>query len=171
MALTTIISGTGTNSYVTVAEYHTYITETYDVNLENNETSKDESNLRNAFQLLDMSWAWKGCRSENDQSAAFPRVIRESVDGIAVPHETIPLAIKRAQFEYAYMLQRDIDVTPTVVGGTIRAQTVGAGSARVSTEYSSVLSVPRSTRIELLVAPYHNGRAGNVAGSVRVTRG
>lgn len=171
MALDTTVGGADTDSYNTVAEYHDYVTKFYNKDLSGNDVAKDEANLRRAMQVLDWSWAWKGYRTDLTQNASFPRTISEKVDGTDVPTDAVPKNIKQAQMELAYLLDQGVDLTPTIEGGTVRSESVGAGPAKVSTEFDQIMEVPKVTRVNNLIRAYHYGEASSLESNSEVIRG
>jgi hypothetical protein len=171
MALITTIGGIDTDSFATVVEYHAYVLQMYNVDLSSNSISKDEANLRTAFQIQELTWDWKGYRVSETQAASFPRNISEFVDGVPVANDSIPVNVKKAQMELAYSIEKGIDISPIIEGGTVRSESVGAGPAKVTTKYDEILEVPRITRVENLLRPYHNGRSGGTGSEDEVIRG
>ena len=188
MALDTTNGGTEADSYITVAEHHTYILEFHNRNISANEVAADEANLRRAAQILDWSWQWKGVRNSQNQNLAWPRHLLEEyyynyeqagayywpndfADGLRFDADVVPLNIRRAQSELADVLSTDIDLFPTISDGTIRSESGGAGPARFTVNYDQVLERPRVTRILHLIAPYHDGGAGGLDATQQVVRG
>ena len=100
----------------------------------------------------------------------FPRNMDALVDGIDVPFDIIPQGIKHAQSELTYLLAQGVDLTPTVEGGTIRSEALGAGPARIKTDYDQIFISPKITRVDFLIGPYHNGRAGSLAETAELVR-
>lgn len=160
MALLSTIGTSDAESYVTVAEYHDYILKNYGIDITDGTLAKDEANLRRATSILDASWSWKGHPVKETQSREFPRDITQAINHRIVPNTTIPTAIKDAQCELAYAIKGGLDVTPKIEGGTIRSESVGAGSARVSTTFDEIYAMPKITVVETLIAPYHDGPSG-----------
>ena len=157
-------------TYNTVAEYHEYILAYYNVDVSGVELAQDEANLRRSTQILDWSWVWKGERTDATQPRSFPRNMDALVDGIDVPFDIIPQGIKHAQAELTYLLAQGVDLTPTVEGGTIRSEVLGAGPARIQTDYDQIFISPKITRVDFLIGPYHNGRAGSLAETAELVR-
>lgn len=160
MALLSTVGTSDAESYVSVADYHSYILKTYGEDITDGVLAKDEANLRRAASLLDASWSWKGRPTKETQAREFPRDISEAINHRTVPNDTIPTAIKDAQCELAYAIKGGLDVTPKIEGGTVRSESVGAGPAKVSTTFDEVYAMPKVTVVETLIAAYHDGPAG-----------
>lgn len=171
MALNSIVGDPGAESYVSVAEYHAYILQMYGVDLTANDAVKDEAKLRQSADVMNNAYKWYGHRTSTTQSLSFPRVMEQFVDGVLVPDDSIPKNLKSAQCELAYQLEKGIDISPTIEGGTVRMKKVEAGPAKVTTEYDSVFGQARNTRVENLLKPYHGGSGSSEGGSVEVIRG
>lgn len=183
MALVTIIGGDNSDSHVSVSEYHTYILNTYNVDISSGPLAADESNVRRATSILDISYLWKGYLVSDTQNLLWPRKLynygytagsyqeggyigrREKFE----PSSQTPQRIKDAVCELAYLIRQGLDVVPTIEGGTVKSESLGAGPAQIKTVFSNVYAAPRIIIIERLIAPFHDGPVG--ATTSRVTRG
>jgi len=168
MTLTTTVGGAASDSYVTLAEWTTYI------GLNITQTSMDghghdeshEMNLRRAAQWLD-SLNWVGIRQYETQALTWPRLTSKYIDGWAINSDTVPQLIKDAQCELAYLLHEGADPWATVTGGAVKATEVSAGPVSTKTEYANFRETPRYVGVMAMLKPYL--KAG--AGQVRTVRG
>lgn len=115
MAIITTISGTDTNSYVTMAEADAY----FDNSPYGSAWTSDEATLRYAAIMLDSMCAWKGVKTVIAQAREFPRMgltVDAAVLSPAADYDSpllgsywdhlIPPEIKNAQIELAlYMVK------------------------------------------------------------------
>ena len=118
MALDTTIGGASADSYATLAEYEARAT-AMGWTLEDTDAA-NEVNLRRAAVALDASFSWVGIKQYRTQARGWPRSVAELVDDWPVAADTIPVAIKEAQMEMAYLIQGGADPLATYEGGVKR---------------------------------------------------
>ena len=158
MTITPTIGSPDSDTYKTVSEFHQYVQDMYGVDLSGNDLAKDEADLRTAAMLLDAQWLWRGRLASETQQRAFPRIFYSKINGRTISSTEIPRSISNAQAELAYLLHQGVDLSPTNSGGSIKSESLGAGSAKISTQYSEFFSVPQITRAEIILAPFSKGR-------------
>jgi len=171
MALDTTVGGAGADSYGTLAEYEAYIVANIDASFDGHgHDSTHELHLRRAAQYLDRQFRFVGYQQYETQSRAWPRLTDHYVDGWSIDSDTIPQAIKEAQFEAAYAFETDgIDVFASVTAGTVKRTRSKAGPVETETEYQVGRSTPRIVAIEGLLRDYI---VGSIGGSqIRMGRG
>lgn len=168
MVLTTTLSATNSNSYVTVAELDTYALEYSGVDLSAVAEIDKEQFLRRAVQYMDLTWKWVGVKMESAQRLGWPRSSNVLVDGTPIPTDVIPQAIKDAQCEIALALNASIDLAPVVEGGIVIKETVKAGPVMTSTEFVGAEASPRVTMANNLLKHYSiGGGSDNTTDMVR----
>ena len=151
------ISGSDTDSYVTVLEY-----DDHTVNYLGNDTAtksliEKERYLRRAAQILDFKWSWSGRKTKSTQSREFPRTGLIDGDGYSISSTIIPKEVKYAQMETADALVAGVNLTPVIESGTVKRENVKAGPVSVDTEYSSPSSSPVITSINRLLSRWIRG--------------
>jgi hypothetical protein len=144
----------GTDTYATLAEYQAYAA-AFGWSL-TGEDADDEVNLRLGRRALDLSYIWKGDKSDDAQPLAFPR-----------DDEATPQAIKDAQCELAYIIQGGADPMAALSGGAVKREKVDV----IETEYERPRERDAYPAVDALVSGLHNGKAGNGFGSVNLVRG
>lgn len=105
MALDTTIGGDVSDSYGSLAEADAYFAARQTGNWDGSDASKEMA-LRRAATYLDNVYRgkWKGVRTYQVQSLAWPRANVTDSDGYYVDHLSIPENLKRAQFEAAAII-------------------------------------------------------------------
>jgi hypothetical protein len=100
-----------------------------------------------ATRLLDQRATWYGNKQVNESSLRWPRYGVNDRDGIAIPYDEVPLAVKHATIEIAYhLLTQNVDPSaPIATAGEIKrvkADVVEVeyfeGTARATTNYFPV---------------------------------
>lgn len=101
MAIDSTVGGAAANSYVTVQEADAYFATRTHADAWTGATSdlKERALITAVYRLDQESWA--GRRASQNQALAWPRYGAEDADGYAVPSDSIPTDIKRAQMEMA----------------------------------------------------------------------
>lgn len=77
---------------------------------------------------------FQGFASTPTQSLQWPRT-GVFVNGYAVPSNTIPIQLKQAQVQAAFMVSEGTDLNPTIDAGLITKETVGPIETDYSEEY------------------------------------
>lgn len=122
--------GDDSNSYATLAEANQYHTE----RLHNaawtsaNDTVK-EAALLWATRTLDANFYWNGVRSTEEQALDWPRTGVTNRDGYYIDDEIVPVQVKNAQSELAFLLiveDRTISSDPNADG--VSELKLGSGS-------------------------------------------
>lgn len=168
MALVTTVGGASSDSYVTAAEWETYVAAniTQTTLGGHGHEASHEMNLRRAAQWLSQL-NWVGYKQYETQALAWPRITSKLVDGWSIDIDAIPQAVKDAQCELAYLMHEGADPWATVSGGTVRRKRSKAGPVETETEYADVFTSPRYVGVMAMLKPYL--RAG--IGQVRALRG
>lgn len=175
MALDITIGGANSDSYGSLAEYEAYVIANIDANFNGHgqgqgHDSTHELHLRRAAQYLDRQFRFVGYQQYETQARSWPRLTDHYVDGWPIDHDTIPQAIKEAQFEAAYAFETDnIDPYATLTAGTVKRTRSKAGPVETETEYEVGRSTPRLVAIEGLLRDYVIGSVGG--SQVRMGRG
>lgn len=159
MTLDITIGGATSDSYGTLAEYETYVIANLDLNFDGHgHDTTHELNLRRAAQYLDRNYVWKGYKATQAAAMQWPRVMSELVDGYSVASDSIPQAIKNAQFELAYLAETDgVDLFATASTGAITESKVKVDVIEESFKYKNPREHPSFTSIVGLIEPYHSG--------------
>lgn len=145
------------DTYATLAEYRAYAA-AFGWTLAGTDDA-DEVNLRLGRRSLDLSYNWKGEKSDDDQPLAFPR------DG-----DDTPQAIKDAQCEMAYLIQGGADPMATLEGGAIVRKREKVDVIEEETEYATPRARPLYPAVDALVSGLHTGAVGSGFGSVTLVR-
>jgi hypothetical protein len=120
MTLDTTVGGASSDSYATLAEYQAKAA-AFGWTLGSTDVA-DEVNLRKAAQFLDSRHVYRGTKATAEQAREWPRYDSlESTFGYAYyPYpifaDKIPLAIKEAQMEMAFLIQGGATPFATVDG-------------------------------------------------------
>jgi len=169
MALNTTISGSDSDSYVTLAEYQAYCVAMGWVSTKTD--AEQEADLRRAAQYLDRNYLWHGRKTASSAARAWPRYTTVIVDGFYVSSADIPVQIGEAQIELAWIADGGVDLFATVTGGAVSAYTAKVDVISETTTYSNPREHPLFTAVSGLVAPYHRGaRTGRGMASISVVR-
>lgn len=169
MALNTTIAGTASDSYGTLADYIAYVVANIDTAYSGTAATQ-ELNLRRAAQYLDRQYNFIGQQQYQDQARDWPRLTDKLVDGWPIDPDTIPDAIRYAQFELAYAFEvGGVDPYTTLTAGTVKRSRAKAGPVESETEYEQGRNTPRFVAVEGLLRDYVNGGAGT--GQIRFGRG
>tara|TARA_R110000868_G_scaffold237735_4_gene492329 strand:- start:64 stop:561 length:498 start_codon:yes stop_codon:yes gene_type:complete len=123
----------------------------------------DEINLLKAMDYLSRKYVYVGVRTTSTQALVWPRVTGLYVEGYQVATDTIPLALKDAQCEMAYLIQGGATPFATVSTGATLSTRVKAGSVESETTYQGARETPRFVAVEGLLAPYIVAGAGQVS--------
>ena len=172
MALDTTIGGASADSYGTLADYEAYVVANIDANFNGHgHDSAHEMHLRRAAQYLDRTYRFIGQQQYQTQARSWPRLTNEYVDGWPVNSDTVPDAIRYAQFEIAYSLETD-SVSPfaTLTDGSVKRTRSKAGPVETETEYQAARTLPRFVAVEGLLRDYTIGGAAG-SGQIRLGRG
>lgn len=103
------VSGSNSNSYVTVIEADSY----FEGNpfFGNQWISKSDAEkeywLQSSTRSLDRMYSYTGCKTDDLQSLEFPREINEP----SYPSDTIPKRIKDAQLELVVLMNKELGET------------------------------------------------------------
>jgi hypothetical protein len=156
MALDTTIGGAAADSYASAAEY-TARAAAMGWTL----GTTQEADLRRAAVAIDALWLVNalGYRQYQTQAREFPRIINDLVNGWPVDVDTIPVAIKAAQMEMAYLIQGGADPLATI-DGVVASERVKAGPVESETTYQGGKAQPRYTAVLALLRPYLAAGAG-----------
>lgn len=103
MALDTTVGGASADSYATLAEFNTYITNRPNATTLSTDAAK-EAALRFAAKLLDAMFAWTGSAVDGVQVRSWPRSGMVTRNGYDIGTTTIPQELKDAQCEWAMRL-------------------------------------------------------------------
>lgn len=163
MALDTTVGGASTDSYVTTAEWETYVDNYVNGSLGGHGHESDhEQNLRRAFQILNNK-SWIGIKQYQTQTGAWPRITNKLIDGWPINVDTIPQDIKDAQCELAYLIHEGLDPYATVTTGAVKASRSKAGPVETETEYATSRETPRIVAIEGFIGPYLKAGSSQVS--------
>lgn len=136
-------------------------------------TTTKEQHLTLGTDYLDRKYAGRenGIASTQHQALAWPRERVSTRDGYYVDSTTVPVSVKKANCEAAYLIHTGTDLLPSTTGGTIKREKSGLGPLQTETEYSSPAQrmnvVPA---IHGLLAGYIDGDASGSKGSVSLLR-
>lgn len=138
MALDTTVSGSSSDSYVTLAEANTFFQNHkrhFDATWDALSDTQKEVHLRDATLALDALRDWRGYRPDSDQALEFPRELGEIsfYKTTLYPSNTIDQKIKHAQMEVAMMVIRRGSTTDTIE--TRYEESIGALSGTVNIGY------------------------------------
>ena len=165
MALDTTVGGATSDSYGTLAEYETYVVAAIDANFNGHgHDATHELNLRRAAQYLDRKYSFVGMQQYQSQSRSWPRLTDALIDGWPIDPDTVPDAIKHAQFEVAYSMEvGGISPMATLTTGAVKLTRSKAGPVEAETEYMMARDTPRFVAVEGLLRGYvRSGRSGQV---------
>lgn len=191
MALVTTPGAIDADSYFSLAEATTYFTARGVTAWTGTDTVKEQA-ARKGTAYLDNAYRnrWKGYRTEQAQSLAWPRVgpggdsrFRLPVgstffvygivdeDGFEIPTDTVPEQIKRAAMEAA-LLSMSVTLEPTLErGGQIKSISKGIGPMQKSVTYmDGAPAVNRYSSIDGLLRGLVTSTPGASAGNVRLVR-
>ena len=152
MALDITVSGTASDSYVTVDEYKEYAKTFLGNDRDSTDTAEIEQHLRRGVQLLDKMFYWIGYKTVDKQALEFPRIIRYWT--VSVDSDTIPADIKRGQMELADAIASGIDIAPIVSSGAVIKEVLKAGPASLETQYSQPALKPILTGLRSIVSNF-----------------
>lgn len=119
----------GTNTYVTLAEYNTFLDEILGANIDADDTTKQRSLITafNIFQVAD----WQGSKTVDTQTAAWPRT-DVFCDGEEIDPNTVPVNIENGQMQYANLMISNQSLVDNPTGASQTGiKRAGAGSATV----------------------------------------
>jgi hypothetical protein len=156
MALDTTIGGVNADSYGTLADY-----EGYALGMGYTLAATDaanEVNMRKAASYLDRKYSFIGMQQYQFQARSFPRLINDLVDSWPVDPDTIPLDIKHAQFEMAFILQGGLDPFATIETSTT-SESIKVGPITIAGD-TLPTSTPRIVAVEGLLRGYIRGGVG-----------
>jgi len=156
MALDTTIGGVNADSYGTLADY-----EGYALGMGYTLAATDaanEINMRKAASYLDRKNQFIGMQQYQFQARSFPRLINDLVDSWPVDPDTIPLDIKHAQFEMAFILQGGLDPFATIETSTT-SESIKVGPITIAGD-NLPTSTPRIVAVEGLLRGYIRGGVG-----------
>jgi len=112
-------SGINSNSYGTLEEAESYFETRYHNSYWNDKSDEEKKSLLvNGARVNDSLFDWYNDKNEDDQSMAFPR-----------DDDSIPNAVKYAQYEMAYYIAQ-VDAT-TPVGSEYSSVSAGQGAVNV----------------------------------------
>jgi len=156
MALDTTIGGVNADSYGTLADYQGYaLGMGYTLAATD---AANEINMRKAASYLDRKNQFIGMQQYQFQARSFPRLINDLVDSWPVDPDTIPLDIKHAQFEMAFILQGGLDPFATIETSTT-SESIKVGPITIAGD-NLPTSTPRIVAVEGLLRGYIKGGVG-----------
>lgn len=125
MALDTTVGGASADSYGSLAEADAYFSARVTGNWDGADSHKEMA-LRRATTYLDNigRGRWKGLRNTSAQALAWPRAGAYDEDGYPIATDTIPTALKRAQFEAAYLIANGTNLEATI-DRAVKSEQVG----------------------------------------------
>ena len=156
MALDTTIGGVNADSYGTLADY-----EGYALGMGYTLAATDaanEINMRKAANYLDRKYSFIGMKQFQFQALSWPRLVNDLVDSWPVDPDTIPLDIKHAQFEMAFILQGGLDPFATIETSTT-SESIKVGPITIAGD-TLPTSTPRIVAVEGLLRGYIRGGVG-----------
>lgn len=156
MALDTTIGGVNADSYGTLADY-----EGYALGMGYTLAATDaanEINMRKAASYLDRKNQFIGMQQYQFQALSWPRLVNDIVDSWPVDPDTIPLDIKHAQFEMAFILQGGLDPFATIETSTT-SESIKVGPITIAGD-NLPTSTPRIVAVEGLLRGYIKGGVG-----------
>jgi len=156
MALDTTIGGVNADSYGTLADY-----EGYALGMGYTLAATDaanEINMRKAANYLDRKYSFIGMKQFQFQAMSWPRLVNDLVDSWPVDPDTIPLDIKHAQFEMAFILQGGLDPFATIETSTT-SESITVGPITIAGD-TLPTSTPRIVAVEGLLRGYIRGGVG-----------
>ena len=168
------ISGTTSNSYVTLAEANSYFETVPDSSTWTNKTDDQKNRALIAATREIDNLVFYGDRCDNGQALKFPRNNYE-VDDVELTCSTIPNNIKYAQFELARALANDPDAMTGNVGtnGNIAEAKLGDLQVKYNTNSQGSGSVNNIMDVypwlQSYLGSYMIGGAGSF--QMRVVRG
>ena len=124
------ISGTTSNSYVTLAEANSYFETVPDSSTWTNKTDDQKNRALIAATREIDNLVFYGDRCDNGQALKFPRNNYE-VDDVELTCSTIPNNIKYAQYELARALANDTDAITGTTGKDGNFEEVKLGDLQV----------------------------------------
>lgn len=126
MAFDSTVGGTDSNSYATVAEADDYFSlrtsSAIWVALDN--TAKEQY-LVTATSMLEAYVLWRGTPADEDQALHWPAIDAVDCAGNDIDDETIPSAVKSAEYEQAYYLLQTDSLASTASSANISEAKVG----------------------------------------------
>lgn len=166
MALDTTIGGASADSYGDLVDFQAYAA-SMGWTLTASETQQ-EAYLRRAAVKLDRDWRFKGFRRFETQARAWPRVVDGTdEDGYAIPQDSIPQAIKDAQFELAWIAHGGVDILAAVTTGSVKLERAKVGPIEEEIEYNGSRVRPVYPAVTGLLRGYIAGGPG----TARLVRG
>jgi len=152
MTLDVTISGTASDSYITLAEWETYASNAGWVTVGTD--AAKEVYLRRAAQYLDREFSYVGYAAEETQAMKWPRHLGKYIEGYWIDETVIPQDIKNAQAEMAWLIHEGTDLFASTDAGAVASLSVQAGSVSSTTTYEGARAKPRHRAIDGLLRPY-----------------
>jgi len=136
MALT-VEDGTGitaADSYVSEAEYTTFLAATGKTLVVTTYTA--EQQLRLGGRFIDTDYFFEGEKTAYTNGMEFPRTGLENASSQALPSTSVPQRVKDAQMEASYRFGANTDLAPDRASpGAIKKKKSGVGSLQTEIEY------------------------------------
>lgn len=171
----TIEDGTivdGADSWVTVAELETYLTN-YGHTLDAADETAKEVLLRKAQRAISTRWTFAGYMTSQSQTTALPRYWGRKIRGYSIGSDDIPQDFKDAQCEMAWSIDQGADPFADRSADNQKrgAQTVDrakAGPVETEKEYADLGSIgiydatstANYTAVNALLEPYLDAGRG-----------
>ena len=149
MAIDATIGGANSDSYVTVAEFQSYVADYLGTDLSSKSTAELERYLRRATQLMHIWFTWRWVKAKTIQALDFPQI---GIPG--VKSDVIPIDVKRGQMEIANSLALGVDFTPVSAIGAVKKAKVKAGPVETDTEYVGAGNIPTIPSLDGLLNSY-----------------
>lgn len=138
MALDATIGGSSADTYGSIVEADAYWDARQATDWGGDDATAKEYALRKAAAYLDGAYRgkWKGQRVNRDQSLAWPRAYAIDSDGYSFESDTIPQALKNAQFEAAKIILGGTELADTI-DRAVKMEKIGS----LAVEYSDGATV------------------------------
>ncbi len=108
MTIIATVGGSNSNSYVTLAEANQYHSERlHNEEWTNADDTTKEAGLLWATKVLDANFKWEGEIKTTTQALDWPRYSVYDKNNILVDSDIIPIGVKNAQSELAFLLITD----------------------------------------------------------------
>jgi hypothetical protein len=133
MALIATPGATNANSFVTLAEFNTYLSERlFSETASGASEPKKESALIMSTRLIGRWFIWNGAVWTQTQSLPFPRIGLVNANGQPIPEGVIPVELKEAVFELAIFFLNAGTTDPTQTGDTDNISKLKASSIEIT---------------------------------------
>jgi hypothetical protein len=133
MALIATPGAANANSFVTLVEFNSYLSERlFSETASGASDTKKEQSLIMSTRLIGRWFIWNGAVWTQTQSLPFPRIGLVNANGQPIPENVIPQELKEAVFELAIFFLNAGTTDPTQTGDTDNISKLKASSVEIT---------------------------------------